>query len=52
MKRFVLILGLFLLTAGLQAATIQTYDDGLGNISWSTDGGASSCGCVPETRKR
>ena len=37
-----------LLAAPLMGATFQTFDDGMGNITWSNDGGLSSCGaCTP-----
>jgi len=46
MRRITFIFSM-LFSANLMAATVQTFDDGMGNISWSTDGGVSSCGCTP-----
>lgn len=46
MKKLIVIF-LVMLSGNLLAATVETYDDGFGNISWSTDGGVSSCGCTP-----
>ena len=47
MKRITYFILLVLSFYQASAITIETYNDGLGNISWSTDGGATSCGCLP-----